>query len=105
VPITKTGGFANPLRACLASRKWFAIFGVERGRAAGMPEALRRRMAAVFALVFLFVLAAGTVLAKVFIGDGSLSSVFALVTFLALAWGVFFGLFKMSRGWENEPNL
>ena len=35
--------------------------------------------------------------------DGSgFASVFALATFLALASGVFIGLFKMSRRWENE---
>ena len=61
-------------------------------------------MAAVFALVFLFVLAAGSLLAKVFIGEGSIASMFALVTFLAMAWGVFFGLFKLARGWEGESH-
>jgi hypothetical protein len=59
-------------------------------------------MAAVFALVFLFVLAAGGLLFKVLVGEASFASIFALVTFLALAWGVFVGLFKLSRGWEDE---
>lgn len=60
------------------------------------------RMAAVFALVFLFVLASGALLVKTIIGDGSFASIFALVTFLALAWGVFIGLFKLARGWEGD---
>lgn len=61
-------------------------------------------MAAVFALVFLFVLAAGGLLMKVFVGEGSIASIFALVTFMALAWGVFFGLFKLSREWEGPES-
>jgi len=59
-------------------------------------------MAAVFALVFLFVLASAGVLVKVIASDASWTSIFALVTFLALAWGVFFGLFKLARKWEDE---
>ena len=59
-------------------------------------------MAAVFALVFLFVLASGGVLFKVFVSDASWTSIFALVTFMGLAWGVFLGLFKLARKWENE---
>ena len=58
-------------------------------------------MAAVFALVFLFVLAAGGLLIKTMLAGASFASVFALVTFLALAWGVFFGLFKLARKWEG----
>ncbi len=59
-------------------------------------------MAAVMALVFLFVLASAGLLVKTIIGDGSFASVFALATFLALAWGVFIGLFKMARTWESD---
>ena len=58
-------------------------------------------MAAVFALVFLFVLAAGGLLVKTMLDGASFASVFALVTFLALAWGVFLGLFKLVRKWEG----
>ncbi len=58
-------------------------------------------MAAVFALVFLFVLAAGGLLLKTMLAGASFASVFALVTFLALAWGVFLGLFKLARKWEG----
>jgi hypothetical protein len=59
-------------------------------------------MAAVFALVFLFVLASGGLLIKTMLSGASFASVFALVTFLLLASGVFVGLYKMARGWENE---
>jgi hypothetical protein len=59
-------------------------------------------MAAVFALVFLFVLASGGLLFKTMVAGASFASIFALATFLALASGVFVGLFKMARGWENE---
>jgi hypothetical protein len=61
-------------------------------------------MAAVFALVFLFVLASIGLLAKVFVGDftTSVASAFAMMTFIALAAGVFVGLFRMVRAWENE---
>lgn len=61
-------------------------------------------MAAVFALVFLFVLASGGLLVKTVLGDASFASIFALATFLALAWGVFIGLFKMSREWEGDAH-
>jgi hypothetical protein len=61
-------------------------------------------MAAVFALIFLFVLAASGLLLEVLIGEGSIASIFAFITFTALAWGVFVGLFKLARGWEGEPH-
>jgi hypothetical protein len=59
-------------------------------------------MAAVFALVFLFVLASGGLLVKTMLNGASFASIFALFTFLALGWGVFIGLFKLARRWENE---
>lgn len=62
-------------------------------------------MAAVFALVFLFVLASVALLFKVFVGGASLVGIFAMVTFVLLASGVFVGLFKMSRNWENEADV
>jgi hypothetical protein len=65
----------------------------------------RISMAAVFALVFLFVLASAGLLVKVIINDPTFATMFALMTFLTLAWGVFLGLFKMAKGWENEAGL
>jgi hypothetical protein len=59
-------------------------------------------MAAVFALVFLFVLASGGLLLKVLLGDASWTSALAMATFLAMAWGVFLGLYKMAKKWEGE---
>lgn len=59
-------------------------------------------MAAVFALVFLFVLASTGLLVKTIVSGATFSSMFALVIFLALAWGVFFGLYKMARQWESD---
>lgn len=59
-------------------------------------------MAAVFALVFLFVLASGGLLIMTMLSGATFASVFALVTFLALAWGVFVGCYKLVQGWENE---
>lgn len=62
-------------------------------------------MAAVFALVFLFALASTGLLVKVITGDTSWTSTFALLTFMAMAWGVFIGLFKMARRWEAEAGV
>lgn len=59
-------------------------------------------MAAVFALVFLFVLASGGLLVKTILSDASFASTFALGTFLLMAWGVFIGLLKMARTWESD---
>ena len=53
-------------------------------------------------IVFLFVLASGGLLVKTMMAGASFASVFALATFLALASGVFVGLFRMARQWENE---
>lgn len=58
-------------------------------------------MAAVFALVFLFALAS-TMLFLKSLAMASFGTVLAGVTFLALAAGVFLGLFRMARGWEEE---
>jgi hypothetical protein len=68
----------------------------------GTQAAVTVRMAAVFALVFLFVLAAGGALVATMFDGASLGTIFALTTFLALAWGVFIGLYRMMQGWENE---
>lgn len=59
-------------------------------------------MAAVLALVFLFVLASVGLLFQVFVGDPSLVSLFAYALFFTLAAGVFVGCFKMARTWEGE---
>ena len=61
-------------------------------------------MAAVFALVFLFVVVGGGLLAQVFTSSIDFGSIAALFVFMAMAWGVFFSLFKMARGWEGEAN-
>lgn len=67
-----------------------------------MAGAMALRMAAVLALVFLFVLASVGLLFKTLTSEASFASMFALATFVALATGVFVGLFKMARRWEDE---
>ena len=89
-------------RGSRPARSRFAIAARKSHLALARPKQFARHMAAVFALVFLFVLAAGGLLLKVLVNEASFASIFALVTFLALAWGVFVGLFKLSRGWEDE---
>lgn len=81
----------------------FASFDVGPRSSAGTRPAMRTRMAAVFALVFLFVFASIGLLGKVVIGDPSVMSVSALATFVALASGVFVGCFKLARDWEGPP--
>jgi hypothetical protein len=66
-----------------------------------MTIAISAGMAAVFALVFLFVIASVGFMWKA-AGSISLGSGLALGAFLALAAGVFLGLFKLARKWENE---
>ena len=61
-----------------------------------------RRMAAVLALVFLPVLASVALLVKVVVSGAAFGSVFALLCFSALAIGVFYGVFRMSRDWEGD---
>jgi hypothetical protein len=58
-------------------------------------------MAAVMALILLPVVAA---VGFMVLGNsgGSASVTFATLCFTVLAFGVFAGLFKMARGWENE---
>lgn len=58
-------------------------------------------MAAVFALVFLFALASTTLFLKA-LGDADFGSILAGATFLALAAGVFLGLYRMAKRWEGE---
>lgn len=57
-------------------------------------------MAAVFALVFLFVVAASGLMFKSMSSGFGTTLIWAL--FLALAGGVFLGLFRLARQWENE---
>jgi len=58
-------------------------------------------MAAIMALILLPVVAAVGVMFKASSG-GSFSVMFAMLCFALLAGGVFAGLFKMARRWENE---
>jgi hypothetical protein len=58
-------------------------------------------MAAVMALILLPVVAAVGVMVKASAG-GSFGVTFAMLCFTLLAAGVFAGLFKMARRWENE---
>jgi hypothetical protein len=93
---------AHALRASTAFAQRIRDFDRFGAGYAGTQDAIAPRMAAVFALVFLFVLASGGLLVKTMLVGASFASVFALSTFLALASGVFVGLFKMARRWENE---
>ena len=58
-------------------------------------------MAAVFAFIFLFGLAATTLLFKVVVGSASVASISALTIFVCLAAGIFVGCFKMMKEWEG----
>jgi hypothetical protein len=59
-------------------------------------------MAAVFALVFLPVLASVALLAKVVSGGITFSTALAFGCFIALASGVFYGLYRMAKQWEGD---
>ena len=59
-------------------------------------------MAAVFALVFLFVIASVGMMVKISGGSLDFGTTMATVSFVTIAFGVFFGLFKMARRWEEE---
>ncbi|HWO25942.1 MAG TPA: hypothetical protein VNO30_44720 [Kofleriaceae bacterium] len=58
-------------------------------------------MAAVFALVFLFALASTSLFLKG-LGIASFGTIFAGITFFALASGVFLGLYRMAKRWEGD---
>ena len=60
------------------------------------------RMAAVFCFVFLFALAAITLLMQPFLAGASVAGIFAFICFSLLASGVFVALFKMTKQWEAE---
>jgi hypothetical protein len=69
-----------------------------------MRRAKRSGMAAIMALVFVPALAA---IGFMVMGNagGTTSAVFATFIFTALAAGVFGGMAKLARGWEEEsPN-
>jgi hypothetical protein len=59
-------------------------------------------MAAVFCLVFLPALAATGLMVQTIRGDLSAGPAMAGMMFTALASGLFYGLLRMARGWENE---
>jgi hypothetical protein len=59
-------------------------------------------MAAVFALVFLFVLASIGLMFKALPSSMGFGSYIMIACFTMLAVGVFVGLFNLARKWENE---
>jgi hypothetical protein len=59
-------------------------------------------MATVFALIFLPALAAIGLMALTTTGDTTLASYAALACFITLTSGMFLGLFKMMKRWEDE---
>ncbi|MBV8758792.1 MAG: hypothetical protein JO257_16005 [Deltaproteobacteria bacterium] len=67
----------------------------------GTSVAAHARMAAVMALVFLFVVASVGLMLKISVGLG-FATIFAMTCFSALAIGVFVFAFVQVRGWENE---
>jgi hypothetical protein len=60
------------------------------------------RMAAVFALIFLFAFAAVLLMVMTFGGDMTTGVMLARFAFVALASGVFLGLYRMMQGWDAE---
>jgi hypothetical protein len=59
-------------------------------------------MAAVMALVFLFVLASVGLMVKIALGGLTVSTAMGAACFTALAIGVFVATFRLARRWENE---
>lgn len=62
----------------------------------------RSIMAAVFALVFIPVLASTALMLAANGGSLTFGVVMAVLCFSMMASGVFYGLFRMTRGWEAE---
>lgn len=60
-------------------------------------------MATVFALIFLPALAAIGLMTLTTSGDTSVASYMALTAFILLTSGMFVGLYKMMKRWEDEP--
>ena len=80
----------------------FALVDEQSRGCRGTRRAIAVRMAAVFAFIFLFGLAATSLLYKVVVGSASsLASISALVIFVALAVGIFIGCFRMMKEWEG----
>src|SRR5687768_15140581 len=73
---------AHALRASARAAQRIRAFDRARRTYAGTAAAIARGMAAVFALVFLFVLASSGLLVKTMLGGASFASVFAFATFL-----------------------
>lgn len=86
---------AQPLRVFVCLRGDFAALPT------GTPVAISGAMAAVFALVFLFVIASIGGMLKA-LPAANFGTIVAMLAFGSLAVGVFLGLFKLARGWENE---
>ena len=59
-------------------------------------------MAAIFALVFVFILAAALFMIGGLFGGLSIASIAAVAIFIALASGVFIGLLRMMKHWETD---
>jgi hypothetical protein len=59
-------------------------------------------MAAVMALVFLFVLASVALMLKTTLGGLTLATGLAMACFTALAIGVFVSTLRQARRWEDE---
>lgn len=57
-------------------------------------------MATVFALILIPAIIAA--IGMVFSTSGTFAAVFALMAFLVLAGGIFVGLLRLSRQWEDE---
>jgi len=68
----------------------------------GTLRAIASPMAAVFALVFLFALASVGLMLKAGGAAITIGGGLALVCFVGMAAGVFYGLFRLARKWENE---
>jgi hypothetical protein len=69
-----------------------------------MRPAIPTRMAAVFALVMLPLIASVGFFLGVVHADGSLAAAFAGAMFVALAIGVFVGALRIARDGEGDPH-
>lgn len=68
----------------------------------GTNIAASRGMAAVLCLVMLPLMAAVGFMFGVVQSESTFSSVMCGITFVLLGGGMFFGMFRMARGWEEE---
>ncbi len=67
----------------------------------GTTVAIPPSMAAVFALVFIFVVASISGMVKA-VSGANFGSIAAMLAFSALGAGLFIGLYRLARQWENE---